>query len=1079
MKTSHIAFTCILSLLLTAVSCNKEQGFDPEGPELTFRAVGAEEAESKTALRSDGFVVWEPQDEIMVYYGNQSGKFTSTNTSRVTTAEFKGRLGNLVMNDSQSFLGVYPYSAARSNDVNSAGDGFSAYLPFEQTAVEGGFADDLFLSAGRSLNFDLYFYNLCGGVKFTLSEPNVKRIAFSANGNESLAGTGYFDYPISSVPTYSHAGSDARARIVLSAPNGETFKTGVWYYMVAFPVKLSKGFTIDLYSSTNLIGTIKSDKPVEIRRARWGILKELSAPVDPPVSLEAVDLGLSVKWANINLGATALNDYGNYYSWGETQPENGNYTWSNYQWGSPTSGFKKYSREQGKTVLDPEDDAATQALGDKWRMATIEEFRELVDKCDWERTSIDGVTCYKVTGSNGQFIYFPAYPGYYDGGITERGVNGYYWSSTIMTSNWQRAQNLWFKNGIEINTGERYYGEVIRPVYGDRASPSLRSNPNTLDFGTVAVGSSASQTVQVTNEGAAGTKVEMNIPEGFSVNPSSDVYINAKETKSFTITFSPTEAKDYSGYLTFGFDGGVSFVTISAMGEAAGYVKPEIVDLGLSSKWASFNLGATSPEQTGALFAWGEVESKTYFSWDNYRWGREDAPTKYKNGQGVYALLSEDDAATQILGEGWRMPTSNDFWELYAYCSWSKTTKNGVSGYNISRNGKTIFLPSPDSDELHYWTASVAGNLDSKAHANGWSNDYGRWLSWFDFRYIGNVIRPVYGAGMTSFSLLTYSIPKDFGEVPVGESVTQTLRFTNSGNHRTVLTYSSHPDGFSCDFVSGTVLEPGVTVEVNFVFTPTREKSYSGTFRFNEDQKAFNGNTKYMEFTLTGKGVKPADPHPDAIDLGLSVRWADHNVGATTPEGYGKFYAWGETSSKNTYDWSTYKWGSDMYSLTKYCFLPAYGTNDGKRTLEKADDAASVNWSSDWRTPTYAEFEELLNNCTWTWTSVNGVKGYKVTSKKNSNSIFLPATGHITDSEPSNVGETGFYWTAELSGNPAAAAGFYMYSSQKDFMNYMRYFGLCVRPVLDGSSASSAPIRIPFRKEAGTEPLGISQVSNQ
>jgi hypothetical protein len=168
-----------------------------------------------------------------------------------------------------------------------------------------------------------------------------------------------------------------------------------------------------------------------------------------------------------------------------------------------------------------------------------------------------------------------------------------------------------------------------------------------------------------------------------------------------------------------------------------------------------------------------------------------------------------------------------------------------------------------------------------------------------------------------------------------------------------------------------------------------------------------------------------------------------------------------------------------MYSLTKYCFLPAYGTNDGKRTLEKADDAASVNWSSDWRTPTYAEFEELLNNCTWTWTTVNGVKGYKVTSKKNSNSIFLPATGHITDSDPSNVGETGFYWTAELSGNPAAAAGFYMYSSQKDFMNYMRYFGLCVRPVLDGSSTSSAPIRIPFRRETGNEPLGVPQVSKQ
>lgn len=102
-------------------------------------------------------------------------------------------------------------------------------------------------------------------------------------------------------------------------------------------------------------------------------------------------------------------------------------------------------------------------------MATIAEFRKLVNNCKWEKVQLDGVTCYKVSG-NGNHIYFPAYPGYYDGGITERGVNGYYWSSDNMTtsSGWYRAQNLWFKGGISLDTGERFYGEVIRPVFGDR-----------------------------------------------------------------------------------------------------------------------------------------------------------------------------------------------------------------------------------------------------------------------------------------------------------------------------------------------------------------------------------------------------------------------------------------------------------------------------------------------------------------------------------------------------------------------------------------------------------------------------------
>ena len=108
------------------------------------------------------------------------------------------------------------------------------------------------------------------------------------------------------------------------------------------------------------------------------------------------------------------------------------------------------------------------------------------------------------------------------------------------------------------------------------------------------------------------------------------------------------------------------------------------------------------------------------------------------------------------------------------------------------------------------------------------------------------------------------------------------------------------------------------------------------------------------------------------VDLGLSVKWATCNVGATTPEGYGNYYAWGETKPKSTYDWSTYKYcNGDRYSMTKYCTNSEYGIVDNKTTLELSDDAAHVNWGGSWRMPTKAEQDEL-NNCTWTWTGPAG-----------------------------------------------------------------------------------------------------------
>ena len=147
------------------------------------------------------------------------------------------------------------------------------------------------------------------------------------------------------------------------------------------------------------------------------------------------------------------------------------------------------------------------------------------------------------------------------------------------------------------------------------------------------------------------------------------------------------------------------------------------------------------------------------------------------------------------------------------------------------------------------------------------------------------------------------------------------------------------------------------------------------------------------------------------VDLGLSVKWATMNVGASSSEDYGDYFAWGETEPKDVYDWNTYKWCNGSSStLTKYNTDSYYGTVDNKTQLDLTDDAAYMNWGGAWRMPTDAELTELREQCTWTWTSQNGVNGYKVTSKSNGNSIFLPASG----SSLNNAGSMGFYWSSSL-----------------------------------------------------------------
>ena len=205
---------------------------------------------------------------------------------------------------------------------------------------------------------------------------------------------------------------------------------------------------------------------------------------------------------------------------------------------------------------------------------------------------------------------------------------------------------------------------------------------------------------------------------------------------------------------------------------------------------------------------------------------------------------------------------------------------------------------------------------------------------------------------------------------------------------------------------------------------------------------------------------------PQLVDLGLSIKWADRNIGASSPFDYGSYYAWGETGFKNACDWGSYKFLKNGDIIKKlqldhqkdiikklrfgmYNTQRVFGAVDNKTRLEETDDVAHTKWGGKWRMPTMAEWEELLSKCRWEWTSINSVWGYKVIGP-NGNSIFLPASGlrDLVRNSQRGKDTAGNYWSSDLKADaPYMALGLQFAPRSRKSSYGERCLGLSVRPV--------------------------------
>ena len=711
----------------------------------------------------------------------------------------------------------------------------------------------------------------------------------------------------------------------------------------------------------------------KVQVTAYGKTTQCSVTVTPH-EFEYVDLGLSVLWANANLGASAPESYGDYYAWAEIEPKE-TYSWGNYRYSSfpqQQDGMDKYTQQglshqflkaDNLTRLEPMDDAATVLMGDEWHIPTTQEFMELVDNCSVEIISVNGVEGIKFTskvpGYEDRSIFLP-YSGEMDGNEPlDRGKNVFLWSSTagrgtsggcfstqssvngMMMSEISPIEVL--ELSLRLNRGgneARSRGMNIRPVraLSDDMFTSLALPAESMDLGYGTI-----------HEVEAVMK-----PSGRQVKPTS---INWSSSAPQIVSI------DENGFLT-AVGQGTCVITAETEGRKAQMTVnvslpvPEAVDLGLSVMWASANLGASRPDEAGGYFAWGETSPKPgLYNGENYKfgqytnemtkynfytspgqWGGAKYPLDYKE-----TLDAEDDAAAVLLGNGWRMPTADELWELKNRCTWEAKYRQDTIEYSFNDTvelffekrllGYVITSNIPGYEDRSIWLPATGfisdynhdSNPVNRGDAYYWTSTLGQSLDNGDRRWNGKNIRPVM-------------------ELPQQESRPK-----------------AEPDP-----------------------------------------------------------VKPLR-HNAQVDLGLSVLWADCNVGADSPQETGARFAWGETAPKIYYSEYNYKYMKAFKDQNKWWYSKYTTTDDdpyvdGLTRLSAEDDAARANWGSKWRMPTKEEYKELYEKCEWTLDSVNGVKGYRITSKVpgyTDKSIFLPNNSNSFDGLFDYDYERGLYMTSD------------------------------------------------------------------
>lgn len=454
----------------------------------------------------------------------------------------------------------------------------------------------------------------------------------------------------------------------------------------------------------------------------------------------------------------------------------------------------------------------------------------------------------------------------------------------------------------------------------------------------------------------------------------------------------------------------------------------EYVDLGLPSgtKWATCNIGAISPEEYGGYYAWGETEEKDIYNDVTYLYssgtdtngdGFYDDDISYQNiGDNIAG--SKYDVAHVKWGDPWHMPSSEQIIELIDNCTWTNTTFNGVNGtLYTGPYGSTIFLPAAgyvgpngkNTENGFYWASTLSTDWNLYAAALYFYSIYT--ICQGVFRFNGLPVRAAWDS----------SLPLTLSQTNINLTVGQStiIEITNGSGNYSISSNNS-------DIVNASLSGTSIFIEaIHSGFAAITVEDYG------------MGREVIICIRVIGH-ANPEYPIAEAIDLGLpsGTKWASWNIGASFPEEYGGYYAWGETEEKYYYDWSTY---NHCDGSEETCH------NLGNDIANTIYDVAHLKWGGSWCMPSRIQFAELIDNCTKTWTTQNGVQGTLFIGP-NGNTLFLPAAGSRFDDRLHNDGIYGCYWTSSKYGGSKGSA-------------WDAYFNYEVNYLTDGARCVGEPIR--------------------
>ncbi|MBQ6191656.1 MAG: Ig-like domain-containing protein [Bacteroidaceae bacterium] len=797
-----------------------------------------------------------------------------------------------------------------------------------------------------------------------------------------------------------------------------------------------------------------------------------------------VDLGLpsGTLWATCNIGASKPEEYGDYFAWGETEPKD-NYVWETYKWCNGSSNtITKYCTQSdygyngftdGKTELDPEDDAAVVNWGSEWQMPSIDQIKELLNddytKTAW--TTQNGVKGRLVRSkSNGNCIFLPA-AGYCNGSNRNyAGSEGYYWSRSLKTNYTFRAYDMDFDyDYINNDYVNRPYGRSVRPVYVQNGSVLVTRITLSNTIVDLPAGGTYSLTATVQPEDATNKNLIWSSSDTGVATVDQAGNVTALANGVCTITCSAMDGSDVKAECQ------VLVMTPGTFGTSYGH---GWIDLGLPSGtiWATCNVGASSPEEFGDYFAWGETSPKSEYSWSTYKWcnGSWGSLTKYctdgSYGSGGFTdgtteLDPSDDAATVNWGSQWQMPSKEQRNELVDNCTCEFIWVNGNRVARITGpNGNFILLPTA----LYYDGVPLVGHDENAAPEYRYCNGF----YWTRSLEMMGTSGGTYEACCITFGIGTAWYLASYGDLGrnCGLSVRPVLA-TQSLNSVSQIVLSEIP----VTMKSGETKQPVATdfpndAENKNVALESSEDNEADeqtaltqkmVVRMKDNQTVEFNMSKLEEVAFTEEEPINDDMHGimdghEWIDLGLpsGTLWATCNVGANSPEEYGDYFAWGETVPKDYYDGTTYfDLNNDGRTFKKY-------NNDGGKTeLYPADDAATANWGAPWRMPTSEQIKELCNNCTQEMIQQNGVNGILLTGP-NGNTIFLPAAGYHHEDWLLCAGSEGYYWTSSLSDNDFGSDYLFFGASSWRVSNYYRYHGRSVRAVYVTLTLSDSSVAV-------------------